>query len=141
MTRSGAWDRVNRPRASGLGKYNAAVDRSKTAARTFTLDAARELLPRVKAVTADAATRVEALAARVQALPESHPTRARLSSEIEETIRAWTHDVERLGLEAKGLWLVDFDNGEGYYCWRYPEAAIVHFHGYDEGFAGRMKIV
>ena len=32
-------------------------------------------------------------------------------------------------------------NGEGYYCWSYPEATIAHFHGYDEGFSGRMKIV
>ena len=36
--------------------------------------------------------------------------------------------------------VVDFDNGEGYYCWRYPEETIGHYHGYDDGFAGRMKI-
>ena len=36
---------------------------------------------------------------------------------------------------------VDFDSGEGYYCWRYPEAAVQHYHGYEDGFAGRMKIV
>ena len=46
-----------------------------------------------------------------------------------------------MGLEAKGLWLVDFDNGEGYYCWQHPEASLSHYHGYEEGFAGRMKIV
>ena len=49
--------------------------------------------------------------------------------------------MEALGIVVKGLWLVDFDNGEGYYCWKYPEPAIRHYHGYDEGFAGRMKIV
>jgi len=38
------------------------------------------------------------------------------------------------------LWLVDFDNGEGYYCWSYPEPAITHYHGYDDGFAGRISI-
>ena len=26
-------------------------------------------------------------------------------------------------------------------AWQYPEDAITHFHGYDDGFAGRMKIV
>jgi hypothetical protein len=35
---------------------------------------------------------------------------------------------------------VDFDNGDGYYCWSYPESAITHYHGYDEGFSGRMSI-
>jgi serine/threonine protein kinase len=38
------------------------------------------------------------------------------------------------------LWLVDFDNGQGYYCWSYPEATISHYHAYDDGFAGRMSI-
>jgi hypothetical protein len=35
---------------------------------------------------------------------------------------------------------VDFDNGDGYYCWCYPEHSITHYHGYSDGFAGRMKI-
>ena len=42
--------------------------------------------------------------------------------------------MEALGAEVKGVWLVDFDNGSGYYCWRWPETAIDHFHGYEEGF-------
>ena len=36
---------------------------------------------------------------------------------------------------------VDFDNGDGYYCWKCPEVTILHYHCYDEGFAGRMTIV
>lgn len=128
-----------RPNPHRTGKYNAAVDR--LAGRTFSLEAARQLLPHVKAVTVEAATRVETLTARAESLPETDPARARLSAEIEDAIRTWATDVQEMGLEPKGLWLVDFDNGEGYYCWRYPEPSIAHFHGYDEGFAGRMKIV
>ena len=48
--------------------------------------------------------------------------------------------MEALGLEVKGLWLVDFDNGEGYYCWRWPEPDLAYFHGYDEGYSGRIRI-
>jgi hypothetical protein len=48
--------------------------------------------------------------------------------------------MEALGLEIKGLWLVDFDNGSGYYCWRWPEPALEYFHGYEAGFAGRARI-
>jgi hypothetical protein len=49
--------------------------------------------------------------------------------------------VRALGVEVKGPWLVDFDNGHGYYCWQYPEASVAHYHDYDTGFAGRMKIL
>jgi hypothetical protein len=109
--------------------------------RIFSLEEAGQLLPRVQALTAEAVGRVEALVAVGRAAAGGAPEHAQLNGRIEETIREWSVAIEALGLQAKGLWLVDFDNGEGYYCWRYPEDAIAHFHGYDEGFAGRMKIV
>ena len=40
---------------------------------------------------------------------------------LRDIVEAWAEAVRALGLEVKGLWLVDFDNGEGYYCWKYPE--------------------
>lgn len=99
------------------------------------------MLPAVKAFTAEAVRRVEQLAARLQPIPESDPEHARLESAISDVVNQWAAEVQAIGLEAKGLWLVDFDNGEGYYCWCYPEESIAHFHGYDDGFAGRVKIV
>ncbi len=45
-----------------------------------------------------------------------------------------------LGAEVKGLWLVDWDSGDGYFCWRFPEAALAFFHTYEEGFAGRLPV-
>jgi len=63
-----------------------------------------------------------------------------LSEALRDVVTGWAEEVRSLGLEAKGLWLVDFDNGEGYYCWSYPESAITHYHGYDDGFAGRISI-
>jgi hypothetical protein len=109
--------------------------------RIFSLDEARAMLPEVKALTADAVRLVEDLAARMQKAQETDSSRASIESNIEEAIRAWSLSIERLGLEAKGLWLVDFDNGQGYYCWCYPEDTVSHFHDYDGGFRGRMKIV
>ena len=52
----------------------------------------------------------------------------------------WAEAMMQLGLEVKGLWLVDFDNGSGYYCWRYPEAGLLFYHSHEEGFRGRMRI-
>jgi hypothetical protein len=95
--------------------------------RIFTLAEARALLPRVQELTAGAVSRY-----------------AQLSGELEDERRAiveeWAGELSSLGLEIKGLWLVDFDSGAGYYCWKYPEPALDHFHGYDEGFAGRLAL-
>jgi hypothetical protein len=52
----------------------------------------------------------------------------------------WSEKILKLGCLPKGIWLVDFDNGEGYYCWRYGDEKIQYFHGYHEGFAGRVAI-
>ena len=109
--------------------------------RIFSLDEARALLPEVKTVTAGAVRLVEDLTARLQKAAETDSARASIESSIEDAIRDWSRAIGQLGLEAKGLWLVDFDNGQGYYCWCYPEDTVSHFHDYDGGFRGRMKIV
>lgn len=106
----------------------------------FSLAQARALLPQVKHLTADAVRRAESLAGQLQGLAENHPDHISLSESIREVVAGWAEEVQALGLEAKGLWLVDFDNGEGYYCWSYPEGAITHYHGYNDGFAGRISI-
>jgi hypothetical protein len=106
----------------------------------FSLAQARELLPQLKLLTADAVIRAEAVSAELQQLSEADPAHAQLTMALREIVDNWAEAVRAMGLEAKGLWLVDFDNGEGYYCWKYPEAAIAHYHGYDDGFAGRIPI-
>jgi hypothetical protein len=106
----------------------------------FTLQEARDLLPEVKHVTADAVRRAEVLASQLQGLAEDDPQHVSLSAALSEVVSGWVEQVRLLGLHAKGLWLVDFDNGEGYYCWSYPEPGIMHYHGYEDGFGGRMSI-
>jgi hypothetical protein len=91
-------------------------------------------------MTADAVRRAETLAAQLNSLAEDDPEHATLTEALRDVVNGWAADLRALGLEAKGLWLVDFDNGDGYYCWCYPEAAISHYHAYEEGFAGRVKI-
>lgn len=106
----------------------------------FSLEKARALLPHIKHLTADAVRRAESLASQIQGLSEEDPAYARLSGALNDIVAGWADEVRALGPEVKGLWLVDFDNGEGYYCWCYPEDTISHYHGYDEGFAGRVGI-
>jgi hypothetical protein len=106
----------------------------------FTLQQARELLPQIKHLTADAVRRAESLASQIQGLGEDDPVHTQLTGALNDVVTGWADEVRALGLEVKGLWLVDFDNGEGYYCWCYPEETIAHYHGYEDGFAGRMRI-
>jgi hypothetical protein len=106
----------------------------------FSLQQARDLLPQIKHMTADAVRRAESLVNQLQGLHEEDPERATLAAALRDVVNGWAEHVRSLGLEAKGLWLVDFDNGEGYYCWCYPEETVGHYHGYDDGFAGRTRI-
>src|SRR5215218_11131651 len=106
----------------------------------FSLDAARALLPKVRQLTADAVLRADALADELQRVPQEDPAHAQLSAALRDIVNGWADAIRALGAEVKGLWLVHFDNGEGYYCWKYPEDTVAHYHGYEDGFAGRMSI-
>jgi hypothetical protein len=107
---------------------------------TFDLESAHRLLPKVQAITAEAVRHAEGIVAEVQRLPDSEPRRADLEQDLRRVIEQWAQAVAALGGEAKGLWLVDFDNGQGYWCWKHPEPSIEYYHSYDEGFAGRKLI-
>jgi len=106
--------------------------------RAWTLEGARAVLADVRARTARAVDEAEALVLAREGADAAE--QARVDAEIQSVIERWAHEMEALGAEVKGVWLVDFDSGNGYYCWRWPETALDHFHGYDEGFAGRSRI-
>jgi hypothetical protein len=106
----------------------------------FSLDEARAALPKVKHVTAEAVRRAEHLVEQLHGVNEEDPEYETLSAALRAVVNGWADELQTIGAEPKGLWLVDFDNGDGYYCWCYPEPSITHYHGYSDGFAGRMKI-
>jgi len=108
--------------------------------RRWTLEAARAALPEVRSRTAKAVPEVEALLAEREALDPQSQEHAAVEARLRLRVEAWVRSMEALGAEVKGLWLVDFDNGSGYYCWRWPEEALEWFHGHEEGFAGRVRI-
>jgi hypothetical protein len=96
--------------------------------RIFTYEEAALLLPEVLRLTDEAVAAVEELADDAN------------SAEYQRVVSAWAESLIAMGLEVKGLWLVDFDNGSGYYCWSHPEPSLQYYHGYEDGFRGRVKL-
>ena len=108
--------------------------------RTFTYEQALELLPEVQRITEDAVREIERLLDTESPPEEEIEVPRDLVPDYQKIVSAWAETVLGLGIEVKGLWLIDFDSGAGYYCWRYPEPTLEYFHGYEEGFGGRIKL-
>ena len=108
--------------------------------RSWSLESARAILGDVRERTRAAVEEVEALSDSRDRLPAEAAGREEIDAQIHDVVSRWVRAMEALGVEVKGPWLVDFDNGQGYYCWRWPEERLEHYHGYEEGFAGRIRI-
>lgn len=108
--------------------------------KIFTYREAKELMPQIRELTQNTYVRVEEITRELRLPTLSEERRAELEEEYETTVSSWSEQLQEFGVEIKGLWLVDFDNGDGYYCWKYPEKSLDHFHTYDDGFSGRMRI-
>ena len=129
----------------------------------FTLEEANALVPRLKSLIGAQMERrsqiergLEQLAKLMGAVPDSirvddeDPAPVRnlkrdVADRIEKYRVAW-REVEELGAVLKDarVGLVDFygqvDGKAVWLCWKYGEEAVTHYHGLDEGFAGRKPI-
>jgi hypothetical protein len=108
--------------------------------RVFTLKEAHGLFPLIWRITRTAFEKLEPHKRALESIAPMSPQLGSVEREYETVVRAWVGKMERLGLVVKGLWLVDFDTGDGYLCWKFPELRIGHFHGYDEGFPRRRPL-
>jgi hypothetical protein len=129
----------------------------------FTLEAVNALIPRLNSLVAsqlerrsEIEERLGQLAKLVGSVPnviaieegDSVDVRALkrdLAARVESYQAAW-QEVENMGAVLKDprTGLVDFygqvDGKFVWLCWRYGERAVTHYHGLDEGFAGRKPI-
>ncbi len=108
--------------------------------RTFTLEEAQDRMPEVKRLTEPVYLLAASLARETQDAERSGDA-ARveaLKARIQSLIEAWSESVQALGADVKGLWLVDFDSGDGYWCWAWPEMELSHWHSYEGGFRSRV---
>lgn len=86
--------------------------------RLFTREAAEEILPTIRRLTAGAAQRDAELAEQLRWVPKDEPLYLRLQSERELVVRRWSLKIERLGCIPRDAWTVDFDAGGGQLSWR-----------------------
>lgn len=123
--------------------------------RYFTLAEATALIPELEAVFARAVRlrdQAEARGESVRKLEESGEDPAKTALEhgqfqfLVNRVNDCLAEVASLGAVPKGLEpaLVDFPHRLGdeevYLCWRQGEKAITHYHGVEEGFAGRRPL-
>lgn len=111
-------------------------------ARTFTLEEAQARMPEVRRLTEPVCLLATSLAQELQeAEDDRDEARADdLRGRLQSLVEAWTEGVQALGAEVKGLWLVDFDSGDGYWCWAWPETELDHWHSYEGGFRSRRPV-
>ncbi len=108
----------------------------------FTLDEAQDLMPRVKAITKPVFELASSLSQELQEM-ETQRDEARadeLRERLQTLVATWADAIRELGPDVKGLWLVDFDSGDGYWCWAYPEEDLGHWHSYEGGFGTRVGV-
>jgi hypothetical protein len=116
------------------------MTKKQTGKRIFSYDDALNTFPLVRDLTAAAVRQIDALSANLGSRDDLDARREEIEEAQEKIVRAWARELTAVGCEVKGVWLVDWDSGDGYYCWRFPEPSISFFHTYDEGFAGRIPL-
>lgn len=109
--------------------------------RIFALEEARAVFPIIYRLTTESQKVVHELLAQLKLIsrPDDHRAKS-IELEIQNQVQKWQSKIESLGAEPKGLWIVDFDNGYGYFCWKFPEDQIFYCHGYDDGFQSRRHV-
>ena len=108
--------------------------------RVFTLAEAEELFPLVRHITYGAYRELEPVRRLLSTLPPDSGALYEAEEDYECIVKRWVAKMERLGAVVKGLWLVDFDTGDGYLCWRFPELRLAYYHSYCEDYATRRPL-
>jgi hypothetical protein len=133
-------------------------------APVFTLESANALVPRLNAIVGEQMRRRAVIEDKLAALgvllgespagldpvqgdaPEVAALRAETRAIAVEYREEW-REVEELGgvLKDPQRGLVDFygrvDGELVWFCWRYGEDRVAHYHGLEEGFPGRKPIL
>jgi hypothetical protein len=126
------------PNGSGTPQQNIVeINRQQT----FSYEDAQDLLPIIFRITKTHSQKVDILMGRLEGLSGEHEQLvATIEGQVSSLISEWQNKIQKLGAMPKGLWIADFDAGDGYYCWKYPEPRIEFWHSYNDGFSKRLRV-
>ena len=91
--------------------------------REWSLETARAMLDEVRSRTERAVQQADPLNVG-RASVAGTPAEAEVEARLRRVVSRWIREMEALGVAVKAPWRVDFDNGSGYYCWRWPEERL-----------------
>ena len=108
--------------------------------KLFNLSEAKEHLPLVASITENHQNELAPIQARLNRMLSNDPRRAPIERAYENVVDKWRAKIEHLGASVHGLWVVEFDVGEGVLSWRYPELSINYIRLHEQSFASRTKL-
>ncbi|GHA07211.1 hypothetical protein GCM10008090_16260 [Arenicella chitinivorans] len=95
--------------------------------KLFNLVEAQALLPLVQVITERHRTELMPVKQKLEKMLANDPRRAPFEREFEQIVTRWRGKIELLGATVPGLWVVEFNVGEGWLSWRYPELSLSSF--------------
>lgn len=108
--------------------------------QVFNLQEARLLLPTIEKITKRFHSRTTKIESRLQRLVMADPRRRSLLEDFGEHVSDWKTKMEGLGVSANNLWQVQFNVGDGFLCWQFPELVISHFLPKGEDWQDKVKL-
>lgn len=108
--------------------------------RVFNLYEAQAQMPLVKSITKKHQIELAPIQLRLNKMLSNDPRRSQLEVEYEAVVRRWRTKIEQLGAQVAGLWVVEFDTGEGSLCWRHPELSLSFFRAKGASFVERERL-
>jgi hypothetical protein len=106
----------------------------------FSLSEAKALLPLVERITNDHYRQLVPVQEKLNMMLSNDPRRLPYERAFEEVVSAWKKKMDRLGLTVKGLWVVEFEVGDGHLNWRFPELKIGYFRPRNADLSQRIRL-
>lgn len=108
--------------------------------KLFNLHEAKSLVALVRSITQKHQTELTPVQQRLNKMLSNDPRRKVFEQQYEKVVSRWRHKVTQLGAKVAGLWVVEFDVGEGVLSWKYPELSLAYFREHKWPAAERVKL-